>query len=75
MSRQATNAAEAHLRKVEAEVNERMGRVSGGQGGLECATGLTDGSMATGLMSAKLERVLKTSLKRDKDIPEGHHLI
>lgn len=37
-------------------------------------TGLTDGSMATGLMSAKLEGVLKTSLKRDKDTFEGDQL-
>lgn len=35
---------------------------------MKCATRLTDGSMATGLMSAKLERVVNTSLERYKDI-------
>lgn len=48
-------------------MDEMIGRVSEGQGG-RCAPGLTDGSMATGLMSAKLEGILKTSLKRDQDI-------
>lgn len=59
-----------------------MKGLGGGSGGQEvrcvggwCATELTDGSMATGVMSARLERLLKTSLKRDKDIFKGHQLM